>query len=164
MCSGTGHFSRNCPQRNKVASSSKGDAPPGVMSYSVKVDFGDIESQQGLSKATASRVHANLMDLFDLDDEGGNMISLPELVSNEYSLTETDTIPAMPVNASKDEESLGTAESEVSEWYPYKYLFCKLPTDFGEPLSEQAQGWLTAMCYPGGDPVISILFPVTTPV
>jgi len=152
MCSGTGHFSRNCPQRNKVASSSKGDAPPGVTSYGVEVDFGDIESQRGLSKATTSGVHANLMDLFDLDDEGGDMISLPELVSDEYSLTETDTVPVTPVNASEDKESSGTAESEVSEWYPYKYPFCKLPTDFGEPLSERARGRLAVTCYPGEDP------------
>ena len=45
ICSGTGHFLRNCPQQNKVASLSKGNSPPGVMSYGVDIDFGDVECQ-----------------------------------------------------------------------------------------------------------------------
>ena len=116
------------------------------------LDFRDIECQQELSKASASRIHVNLMDLFDSDDDGNNMVNLPGLVSDEYSLTETETLPATPANASEEYESSEDAESEVSEWYPYKYPFCRLPTDFGEPLSERARGRLTSTCYPGEDP------------
>ena len=56
------------------------------------LDFRDIECQRELSKASASRIHINLMDLFDSDDDGNNMVNLPGLVSDEYSLTETETL------------------------------------------------------------------------
>ena len=152
ICSGSGHFSRNCPQRNKVVSLSNGNAPPGVMSYGVDLDFGDIECQQGLSKVSASGVHINLMDLFESDDQDKGVDDLPELLSNEYSLTEMETALATPANASEDGESSESAVSEASEWYLYKYPFCRLPTDFGEPLAEQACGRLASTCYPGEDP------------
>jgi len=152
ICSGTGHFSRNCPQRNKVASSSKGNSPPGVTSYGVDIDFGDVECQRGLSKASTSGVHANLVEPYESDSQGENIDDLPELMSDEYSLTEVESLLATPADTSEDDESSGYAESEVSEWYPYKYPFCRLPTDFGEPLSERARGRLAATCYPGEDP------------
>ena len=41
------HFSRNCPEQNKVQSSS--NKPPGVASFGIDVDFGDIENQHELS-------------------------------------------------------------------------------------------------------------------
>jgi len=151
ICSGASHFSQNCPQRNKVPSTSKHNSPPGVMSYGMGLDFGDIECQRELSKVSASGIHVNLMDLFDSDDDGNDMVNLPGLVSDEYSLTETETLPATLANASKDESS-EDAESEASEWYPYKYLFCRLPTNFGEPLSERARGRLASTCYPREDP------------
>ena len=151
-CSGAGHFSRNCPQRNKVPSTLKHDSPPGVTSYGMGLDFGDIECQQELSKASASGIHVNLMDLFDSDDDGNDMVNLPGLVSDEYSLTETETLPATPANTSEEDESSEDAESEASEWYPCKYPFCRVPTDFGEPLSERARGRLASTCYPREDP------------
>ena len=118
ICSGSGHFSRNCPRRNKVASSSNGNAPPGVTSYGVDLDFGDIKCQRSLLKASASGVHANLMDLFESDDQNEDIDDLPELLSNEYLLTETETTLATPANASEDSESSESAVSEASEWYP----------------------------------------------
>ena len=103
--------------------------------------YGDIECQWELSRASVSRIHVNLMDLFDSDDNGNDLVNLPELMSDEYSLTKTETLPATLANASEEGEPSEDAESEVSEWYPYKYPFCRLPTGFGEPLSERARGF-----------------------
>ena len=152
VCSGTGHFSRNCPQRNKIASSSHSNAPPGVTSYGVDLDFGDLECQRGLSKASTSEIHANLMEHYESDSQYEDIDGLPELTSDEYLLTEDGSSLATPAGTSAGDESSEAAESEVSEWYPYKYPFCRLPTDFGEPLSEGARGRLAATCYPGEDP------------
>ena len=136
ICSGSGHFSRNCPRRNKVMSSSNGNTPPGVVSYGVDLDFSDIKCQQSLLKASISDVHANLMDLFESDNQDKGIDDLPELLSDEYSLTEMETALATLANASEDGESSESTVSEASEWYPYKYPFCRLPTDFGELLAK----------------------------
>jgi len=152
VCSVTGHFSRNCPQRNKVASSSGGNLPPGVTSYGVDIDFGDIKCQRGLSKASTSSVQANLIESYESGSQGDDIDSLPELMSDEYSLTKDESSLATPANTSGGDTSSEDAESEASEWYPYKYPFCRLPTDFGEPLSERPRGRLAATCYPGEDP------------
>ena len=152
ICSGSGHFSRNCPWRNKVVSSSNGNTPPGVTSYGVDLDFGDIECQRGLLKVSASGVHINLMDLFESDNQDEGVDDLPELLSNEYLLTEMETALATLVNASEDGESSESAVSKASEWYLYKYPFCRLPTNFGELLAERARGQLASTCYPGEDP------------
>ena len=133
ICSGSGHFSRNCPRRNKVASLSNSNTPPGVTSYGMDLDFGDIECQRSLSKASTSGVHANLMDLFELEGQNESANNLPDLLIDEYSLTEMETDLATSANASEDSESSDSTESVVSVWYPYKYPFCWLPTDFGEP-------------------------------
>ena len=106
------------------------------MSYGVDLDFGDIECQQSLSKASASGVHANLMDLFESEGQNKSTDNLPDLLSDEYSLTETETALATLANTSEDGKSSESTVSKASEWYPYKYPFCKLPTDFGEPLAE----------------------------
>lgn len=42
ICHKLGHFSRNCPERQKISSSK----PPGVSSFGVDVDFGDVERQR----------------------------------------------------------------------------------------------------------------------
>jgi len=135
-----------------LTSASKGDSPPGITSYGVDLDFGDIECQRGLSKDSVSRVHASLMEPYMSDDQHEDIDDLPELMSDEYSLTDVGSSIATLADSSEGNESLEDAESEVSEWYPYRYPFCKLPTDFGEPLSERARGRLTATCYPGEDP------------
>lgn len=49
ICHKAGHFSRNCPERQKVSSSSK---PPGVSSFGVDVDFGDVENQRQLARSS----------------------------------------------------------------------------------------------------------------
>ncbi|KIO06696.1 hypothetical protein M404DRAFT_66349, partial [Pisolithus tinctorius Marx 270] len=49
ICHKSGHFSRNCPDRRTVSSSGK---PPGITSFGVDMDFGDVESQRHLARST----------------------------------------------------------------------------------------------------------------
>lgn len=49
ICPKSGHFSRNCPDIHTVSSSGK---PPGITSFGVNVDFGDVECQRQLARST----------------------------------------------------------------------------------------------------------------
>ena len=51
-CHRAGHFSWNCPDLNKVASSSKISSPPGVTSFRMNINYAAIEDQRELSHAT----------------------------------------------------------------------------------------------------------------
>jgi len=98
VCHKPGHFSRNCPDRNKVPSAS--DKPPGVASFGIGVDFGDIEKQRELSTRsqdgdlTVSNI--NVLSEDDEIEDDSEPDNIPEVTSNDLgtesdiSLSETD--------------------------------------------------------------------------
>lgn len=49
ICHKPGHFSRNCPDRNDVMSM-ESNKPPGMESFGINVNFGDLENQHKLSE------------------------------------------------------------------------------------------------------------------
>ena len=135
ICHKSGHFSRNCPERNKVASTSS--KPPGVASFGIDLDFGDIENQRELStrsrdcEVSANNIHV-AVDANE-DDENAESDDLPE--NNELD-TESDIVLS--------DLGEGTSTEEDSRSYnPW----------IGDPLGYRAEERLTGICYPGDDPL-----------
>lgn len=72
ICEETGHFSRNCPNGNRVRSNHKGK-PPGTASFNVEPDFGGIEDLRRLAESVStpeSLVNLNSIDISICSDSG----------------------------------------------------------------------------------------------
>ena len=134
VCHKSGHFSRNCPERNKVPS--KSDKPPGIQSFGVGVDFGDVENQRELSKRsqgcelTINNIH--LPGEGDELDANTDLNDLPEAMTEDPE-TESDITLS---------EIGGDTSTEDSQSYnPW----------IGDPLGHRAEERLAGICYPGDD-------------
>ena len=68
-CHRAGHFSRNCPDLNKVPSGSKGSDPPGVPTFGVSIDYDAIEDQRAQSQASKADLLLGSVSLI-VDDDG----------------------------------------------------------------------------------------------
>ena len=68
-CHRAGHFSRNCPDLNKVSSSSRGIGPPGVSTFGVNIDYGVIEDQHEWSQASKANLSLGAIS-FNVEDDG----------------------------------------------------------------------------------------------
>jgi len=55
------------------------------------------------------------METYESDSPGEDIDDLPELMSDEYSLTEIESLLTTLADISEDDESSGYADSEVSE-------------------------------------------------
>jgi len=148
-CHRTGHFSRNCPEQNKVSSSS--NKPPGVASFGINVDFGDIENQRELSaRSQDCEITANNIsipeDVDETDDE-------PEL--DNTAMDDPDTESDIALSELDDDTSTKDDSRSYNPW-------------IGDPLGQRAEEQLTGICYPGDnhlspgifDPARFCIYPV----
>ena len=80
-CHQAGQFSRNCPDFNKVASSSKGSSPPGVTSFRMNIDYAAIEDQRESSRATRDDLSLGAVSFAGREDVQSEENDLPDLWS-----------------------------------------------------------------------------------
>jgi len=145
ICHKSGHFSRNCPNRNKVSSDSM--KPPGVVSFGIGVDFGDIENQRELSARsrdcdlTINNINV-LGEEVEVEDDN-EPDDLPEVITDDVS-TESD------VTLSEIDDETSTEEDSRSN-NPW----------IGDPLGNRAEEHLAGICYPGDDHLSSGIFDPT---
>ncbi|KIN96702.1 hypothetical protein M404DRAFT_33044 [Pisolithus tinctorius Marx 270] len=150
ICHKSGHFSRNCPDRHTVSTSSK---PPGVTSFGVDIDFGDIECQRQLAASV------------DRDPEiSVNFIQTRgPRVQDEEDLPEDDLPDLESVSDDDNEERLSDIVTTDEDGLPTGmqiYVYDRRPfwgnqslgTWLGHPLEECAMDRLARICYPGDDP------------
>lgn len=127
ICHKSGHFSRNCPDRHKVSSSSK---PPGVSSFGIDVDFGDVEAQRQLAISSGSDLKV-MSNFIHLRGPGEPNTDDPD-----------DDLP--------DLESVWSDDDVYNRAQFYGERI-KGPT-IGSPLEDRAAECLSGICYPGDDP------------
>jgi len=145
ICHKSGHFSRNCPDRNKVSSDST--KPPGVVSFGIGVDFGDIENQRELSARsrdcdlTINNINV-LGEEVEVEDDN-EPDDLPEVITDDVS-TESD------VTLSEIDDETSTEEDSRS-YNPW----------ISDPLGNRAEERLAGICYPGDDHLSSGIFDPT---
>ena len=80
ICHKSGHFAQNCPDRNKV-SSTESDEPPGIESFRINIDFGDIEIQHELSiRSQDCELIINSINILSDDNEFDDveLVDLPK--------------------------------------------------------------------------------------
>ena len=135
ICHKAGHFSRNCPERNKVPSTS--NKPPGVASSGVNVDFGDVENQCELSmRSQESGLAANNIHIFsdaeELDDNSD---------SDNVLDAESDDFGVESITMSELMDDDTTESTNTGEYNPW----------IGDPLGLHAEEQLVGICYPGDD-------------
>ena len=135
ICHKAGHFSRNCPERNKVPSTS--NKPPGVASSGVNVDFGDVENQRELSmRSQESGLAANNIHIFsdaeELDDDSD---------SDNVLDAESDDFGVESITMSELTDDDTTESTNTGEYNPW----------IGDPLGLHAEEQLAGICYPGDD-------------
>jgi len=93
-CHRAGHFSRNCPDLNKVTLSSTGSNPPGVTSFGVNIDYATIEEQRESSCATKANLSLGTISLAVCVDTQGRKGDLPDLRNADEINSEVLTTPS----------------------------------------------------------------------
>ena len=87
ICYKPGHIARNCPERNEV-SSTEADEPPGIESFGINVDLGDIENQRELSiRSRDCELTVNNINILSNDDEFDDDIVLADLPETSAEFT-----------------------------------------------------------------------------
>lgn len=116
ICHKSGHFSRNCPERHKVSSSSK---PPGVSSFGVDVDFGDVENQRHLALSSegdpvvmSNFIHIRGPTVHEDEEEADDIPDLESIWSDDESgdsvtTDENDPLEGMRIHAYDRRQFLG---------------------------------------------------------
>ena len=135
ICHKAGHFSRNCPERNKVPSTS--NKPPGVASFGVNIDFGDVKNQRELlMRSQESRLAANNIHIFsdaeELNDDSD---------SDNVLDAESDDFGVKSITMSELTDDDTTESTNTGEYNPW----------IGDPLGLRAEEQLAGICYPGDD-------------
>lgn len=138
VCHKSGHFLCNCPDRNKVPSTS--NKPLGVMNFGINVDFGDVKNQHKLSiHSQESRLAANNIHIFgdedELDDESEPDDNIPDIISDDFSI---ESLVLSELEGDNTTES--TTTGDYNPW-------------IREPLAHQAEEQLVGTRYPGDNPL-----------
>ncbi|KIK11107.1 hypothetical protein PISMIDRAFT_19808 [Pisolithus microcarpus 441] len=150
ICHKSGHFSRNCPDRQKVTSSGK---PPGVTSFGVDVDFGDVEQQRHLAKESEHEPGVSLNFIHTrgptVNGEDGPDDTIPDL---ESVWSDQDDDDRSDNDVTTDEsDPFGGMRIHFYESGPLQGPLVTGP-QIGTPLADRAMEHLSGICYPGDDP------------
>ena len=121
-CGQTGHFRRNCPQLNRVQSSTKGK-PPGVTNFNVELDFTRAEELREMAESTARSDRLELGFIEVAWSENSGLSEPPSLQSVSDSSSEISdgldvphTLHGRDAGASPN-EPIGQSESGLqSDW------------------------------------------------
>ena len=143
VCHKSGHFLCNCPDRNKVPSTS--NKPLGVMNFGINVDFGDVKNQHKLSiHLQESRLAANNIHIFgdedELDDESEPDDNIPDIISDDFGI---ESLVLSELEGDNTTES--TTTGDYNPW-------------IREPLAHQAEEQLVGTRYPGDNPLLLGVF------
>ena len=90
-CHQAGHFSCNCPDLNKVPSSSKGSDPPGISTFDWSISYGAIEDQCERSQASKADLSLGTVSLAVDSDGLKPDVDLPELWDKSASEASGDS-------------------------------------------------------------------------
>lgn len=90
-CRQAGHFSCNCPDLNKVPSSSMGSHPPGISTFGWSINYGAIEDQCERSQASKADLSLGTVSLAVDGDGLERDVDLPELRDKSASEASDDS-------------------------------------------------------------------------
>jgi len=104
ICHKSRHFSCNCPERNKVSSSS--NKPPGVVSFGINVDFSDIENQCELSvQSQDCEITANNISIPEDIDEINDKPELDNAATDDLDTGSDITLSELDDDTSTEDDS-----------------------------------------------------------
>ena len=154
-CHRVGHFSRNCPDLNKVTSSSKGLSPPGITTFRINIDYATIEEQRELSYAmkTDLSLSAASLTINELSD-WANVSNADSMSSRELLDSPWVESCAMSIESESTEDLSDSSGSDTTMNPPFSSQFycCESrPGEMGYPLGDRASEWLNGIVYPGED-------------
>ncbi|KIM69226.1 hypothetical protein SCLCIDRAFT_19845 [Scleroderma citrinum Foug A] len=123
-CHQVGHFSRNCPDLNKVTSSSKGLSPPGITTFRINIDYATIKEQRESSYAmkTDLSLSAASLTINELSDwaniSNADSMSLHELLDSPWVES-----CAMSIESESTEDLSDSSRSDTTMNPPFSSQF-----------------------------------------